>query len=123
MMRLNAMKVITTAALLTGPGFALADEEAEQMVQAALPLMYHTCASVIEEADGNEEYIVDVVGKMTALSLYNRQIDLEAHASSDEEKAALRETFVAALKDGCAGDENALLGGVVDDAVKSTLGL
>ncbi|QFT75023.1 MULTISPECIES: hypothetical protein [Ruegeria] len=122
-MRTNLLKPAATALMLAAPGLALADEEAEQMMQDALPLMYHTCTSVIEEADGNEEYILDVVGKMTALSLYNRQVDIEAHATSDEEKAALRETFVAALKEGCTGDENALLGGVVDNAVKSTLGL
>ncbi len=122
-MRINPLKVIVVAGMLTSPGLAFADEEAEQMMQEALPLMYHTCTTVIEEADGNEEYILDVVGKMTALSLYNRQVDIEAHATSDEDKAALRETFLAALKDGCAGDENALLGGVVDNAVKTTLGL
>ncbi|NOD36773.1 MULTISPECIES: hypothetical protein [unclassified Ruegeria] len=122
-MRFNSLKVIVAAGIFTIPGMAFADEEAEQMMQEALPLMYHTCTSVIEEADGNEEYILEVVGKMTALSLYNRQVDIEAHAASDEDKAALRETFLAALKDGCAGDENALLGGVVDNAVKTTLGL
>ncbi|WP_050604180.1 hypothetical protein [Ruegeria sp. 6PALISEP08] len=122
-MRFSPLKVIVVAGMLTSPGLAFADEEAEQMMQEALPLMYHTCTTVIEEADGNEEYILDVVGKMTALSLYNRQVDIEAHATSDEDKAALRETFLAALKDGCAGDENALLGGVVDNAVKTTLGL
>ncbi|WP_299636478.1 hypothetical protein [uncultured Ruegeria sp.] len=122
-MRMNSLKLAASAFLIAAPGSAFADEEAEQMMQNALPLMYHTCASVVEEADGNEKYILDVVGKMTALSLYNRQVDIEAHATSDEEQAALRETFVAALKEGCAGDENALLGGVVDNAVKSTLGL
>ena len=122
-MRMNSLKRAASALLIAAPGLAFADEEAEQMMQNALPVMYHTCASVVEEADGNEEYILDVVGKMTALSLYNRQVDIEAHATSDEEKAALRETFLAALKEGCAGDENALLGGVVDNAVNSTLGL
>ncbi|WP_298854267.1 hypothetical protein [uncultured Ruegeria sp.] len=122
-MRMNPFIIIAAAVMLTNPGLAFADEEAEQMMQDALPLMYHTCTSVIEEADGNNEYILDVVGKMTALSLYNRQVDIEAHTSSDEEKAALRETFLAALKEGCTGDENALLAGVVDNAVKSTLGL
>ena len=122
-MRMNLFKIIAAAVILTNPGLAFADEEAEQMMQDALPLMYHTCTSVIEEADGNNEYILDVVGKMTALSLYNRQVDIEAHTSSDEENAALRETFLAALKEGCSGDENALLAGVVDNAVKTTLGL
>jgi len=85
--------------------------------------MHYTCASIAEEADGDEEFVVVVVGKMTALSLYNRQINIEDHASTDEEKAQLREVFIAALSDGCAADKDALLGGVVDNAVKTTLGL
>ena len=77
---------------------------------------------IAEEADGDEEFVVAVVQKMTALSLYNRQVNIEDHATTDEEKAQLREAFIAALSDGCAADKNALLGGVVDNAVKTTLG-
>ncbi len=117
------LKPIVFASLLFAPTFALADDAAEQMVQDALPVMHYTCASITEEADGDEAFVVEVVGKMTALSLYNRQINIEEHASTDEEKAQLREAFIAALSEGCAADKNALLGGVVDNAVKSTLGL
>nr|WP_170538030.1 hypothetical protein [Ruegeria arenilitoris] len=121
-MRLLDFKPVLAGFILL-PSIGTADEAADQIAQDALPLMYHTCASVIEEADGNDEYVFDVVRKMTALSLYNRQVDIEEFASSDEEKAKLREAFLSALTEGCAGDEDALLGGVVDDAVRSTLGL
>ncbi len=119
----NRTKAATVAALITMPCVTLADEMAEQMVQDALPVMYHTCASVIEEADGDETYVLAVVEKMTALSIYNRQINIEDHASTEAEKATLRTAFLAALSQGCSEDKNALLGGVVDSAVKSTLGL
>ncbi|WP_299663194.1 hypothetical protein [uncultured Ruegeria sp.] len=119
----NLIKPTICAALFVIPTFASADDAADQLVQEALPVMHYTCASIAEEADGDEEFVVAVVGKMTALSLYNRQINIEDHAASDEEKAQLRETFIAALSEGCAADKNALLGGVVDNAVKSTLGL
>ncbi|WP_170763716.1 hypothetical protein [Ruegeria lacuscaerulensis] len=122
-MRFDNLRVFTCAALLVAPGLGQADDAAEQMVQDALPVMYHTCASVVEEADGDETYIHAVVEKMTALSIYNRQINIEEHATSDEDKAALRETFLSALAEGCAEDKDALLGGVVDNAVKTTLGL
>ncbi len=122
-MQINPLKPTICAAFLVAPTFALADEAAEQMVQDALPVMHYTCASIAEEADGDEEFVVAVVQKMTALSLYNRQINIEDHATTDEEKAQLREVFIAALSEGCAADKNALLGGVVDNAVKSTLGL
>ncbi|MGV6803231.1 MAG: hypothetical protein ACWA49_03425 [Ruegeria sp.] len=121
-MRVINLKTIL-ATLIVIPAVAVADEAADQMAQDALPLMYHTCASVIEESGGDDEYVLDVVRKMAALSLYNRQIDIEEFAASDADKDKLREAFLSALTEGCAGDENALLGGVVDNAVKSTLGL
>ncbi|WP_255431606.1 hypothetical protein [Ruegeria sp. THAF57] len=120
---MDAPKLAVLTALLVTPALTAADEAAEQMVQDALPVMHYTCASIAEEADGDEDFVVAVVGKMTALSLYNRQIDIADHATTDEEKAQLREAFIAALSEGCAADKDALLGGVVDAAVKKTLGL
>ncbi|WP_170518579.1 YmgD family protein [Ruegeria atlantica] len=122
-MRIIKLRLFVCAAILAAPAVATADEAAEQMVQDALPVMHYTCASIAEEADGDEAFVVEVVGKMTALSLHNRQINIEDHATTDEEKAQLREAFIAALSEGCAADKDALLGGVVDNAVKTTLGL
>ncbi len=122
-MQLNLFKSSVCLAFFVAPTFSLADEVADQMVQDALPVMHYTCASIAEEADGDEAFVVTVVEKMTALSLYNRQINIEDHATTDEEKAQLRETFIAALAESCAADKDALLGGVVDNAVKATLGL
>ncbi len=121
-MRYFSFRVSVFAAILAAPCVAMADDAAEQMVQDALPVMHYTCASIAEEADGDEAFVVAVVQKMTALSLYNRQINIQDHATTDEEKAQLREAFIAALSEGCAADKDALLGGVVDNAVKTTLG-
>lgn len=121
-MRFIKLRMSACAAILAAPCMATADDAAEQMVQEALPVMHYTCASIAEEADGDEAFVVAVVGKMTALSLYNRQINIEDHAITDEEKAQLREAFITALSEGCAADKDALLGGVVDNAVKTTLG-
>ncbi|MES0824396.1 hypothetical protein [Ruegeria sp. SCP11] len=122
-MRYFRLRMSVCAAVLAAPCVVMADDAAEQMVQDALPVMHYTCASIAEEADGDEAFVVEVVGKMTALSLYNRQVNIEDHATTDEEKAQLREAFIAALSEGCAADKDALLGGVVDNAVKTTLGL
>lgn len=97
-----------------------ADEKAEAMVQEALPLMYHTCISVIEESDGDDLYVLDVIEKMTALSLYNREINVEELSLTEVQKADLRVNFLAALQSGCAEDSSALLAGVVDAAVRSS---
>jgi hypothetical protein len=96
---------------------AHADAEAEKYVDDALPFMYHTCASVVAESDGKNEYVDKVVRALLAVSLYNREIDISAYAKSDAEKNALQEKFAAALGEGCKADNNALLAGVVDDAV------
>lgn len=68
-MRVDLYKPLICAALVSAPGLVQADEAAEQMVQDALPVMYHTCTSVVEEADGDETFILAVVEKMTALSI------------------------------------------------------
>ncbi|MFY2825641.1 hypothetical protein [Ruegeria sp. MALMAid1280] len=122
-MQFIRFKMSVCAAIVAVPCVAIADDAADQMVQDALPVMHYTCASIAEEADGDEAFVVAVVEKMTALSLYNRQINIEDHATTDEEKAQLRDAFIAALSEGCAADKDALLGGVVDNAVKTTLGL
>lgn len=111
------------AAVLALGNPAFADDAAQKMVDEALPHMYHTCASVVDESDGDDEYVLAIVGKITALSLYNREIDIAQYATSDEQKEQLREAFLAALTAGCGADEDALLAGVIDDAVKTTLGL
>jgi hypothetical protein len=52
-----------------------ADAEAEKYVDDAMPLMYHTCQSVVDESNGNNEYVDKVLRAMVAVSLYNREVD------------------------------------------------
>ncbi len=104
-------------------GSVAADEAADKMVQDALPLMHHTCRTVVDQADGDEAFIVDVVKKMAALVLVNRRIDLTQYAETDEQKTKIREDFIEALRAGCENDKDALLGGVIDASVKSSLDL
>jgi hypothetical protein len=100
---------------------ARADAEAEKYIDDALPLMYHTCQSVVDESNGDNAYVDKVVRALVAVSLYNREIDIAKFASSDADKAKLRDKFIAELADGCEDDKNALLAGVIDEAVADTL--
>jgi hypothetical protein len=100
---------------------ARADAEAEKYVDDALPLMYHTCQSVVDESNGDNAYVDKVVRALVAVSLYNREIDIAKFATSDADKAKLRDKFIAELADGCEDDKNALLAGVIDDAVADAL--
>lgn len=100
---------------------ALADAEAEKYVDDALPLMYHSCASVVEESQGDLAKIDKVIKALLAVSLYNREIDITKYAKTDAEKTELQQKFAAALGEECKKDNNALLAGAIDDAVASVL--
>jgi hypothetical protein len=100
---------------------ARADAEAEKYVDEALPLTYHTCQSVVDESKGDNAYVDKVVRALVALSLYNREIDIAKYAKTDADKAKLRDKFIAELAEGCKEDKNALLAGVIDEAVAETL--
>ena len=100
-----------------------AEPTVELMVQEAAGLLHHSCDSLVEVTGSDEEAIFDVVRKMVAVSLINRQIDLADHAKTDDERAALREAFVEELRAGCEADRKSLVAGIVDSAVKKVLGL
>jgi hypothetical protein len=98
-----------------------ADAEAEKYVDDALPLMYHTCKSVVDESNGDNAYVDKVVRALVAVSLYNREVDIANFAKSDDDKAKLRDKFISELAEGCEDDKNALLAGVIDEAVAEAL--
>jgi hypothetical protein len=100
---------------------AFADAAAEKYIDDALPLMYHTCKSVVEESNGNTEAIDKVIRALLAVSLYNREIDISNYAKSDADKTALQQKFAAALGEECKKDNDALLAGAIDDAVATVL--
>lgn len=102
-------------------GAAYADAAAEKYVDDALPFMYHSCASAVEEASGDNAYLDKVLQSLIAVSLYNRDVTTTMFDISDAAKTTMRDKFVEALKTGCAADKNALLAGVVDHAVTEAL--
>ncbi|MCB1502104.1 MAG: hypothetical protein KDK07_20350 [Bauldia sp.] len=111
------------AILLTSlSGLAVADPSAEKYLDDAAPVLHHSCRSVVEEAAGDSYYIEGVVRLLVAVSLYNREIDVSTFATTAAEKSALHEKFVEAVAAGCQ-DKDALLAGVVDDAVVNAFSL
>jgi hypothetical protein len=113
---------ILAPGLLFGlPSLSLADEAAEKYVDDALPYMYHSCKSVVEEAAGDNAYIEKVIRAILAVPLYNRDVDMARFEISDDAKTTLHDKFVAALKKGCEADKDALLAGVIDHAVAEAL--
>jgi len=114
---------IGAAALAISALSATADEELDQMLKEALPVMQHSCDTAVEETGGNEEAIVDIVRKMVVVSLANRDIDLSDYADTEEEREVLRAEFIEVLRAGCEADRKGLLAGIVDTAVKTVLKL
>ena len=121
MSRILIAAALVPAFLFSLSTAVLADEAAEKYVDDALPLMYHSCASVVAEAAGDNAYIEKVIRALAAVSLYNRNVDISTFEVSDEAKNVLHDKFVAALKKGCEADKNALLAGVIDNAVAMAL--
>lgn len=109
--------------VLSHAAAAQADAAAEKYVDDALPMMYHTCASVVEESDGKNEYVDRVIRALVAVSLYNREVDISKHVRTEADRTALQEKFAAALGEACKKDNNALLAGVIDNAVADVLSL
>ena len=104
-------------------GSAKADETAEQMIDEALQYMYHTCESLVRIADGDEDTMIDVLGKITSVSLYMRGIDIEEYELTEEQAETVRSDFLQSVSESCAEDPASLLAGVVDKAVKVALKL
>lgn len=118
----NALVVASAFQLaLMSPAFA--DQAAEKLVDDALPLMYHSCKSVVDESKGDAAEIEKVVKALLAVSLYNHEIDISKYAKTEEEKTALRDRFATALTEECKRDKEALLAGAIDDAVVHALSL
>ena len=50
------------------------------------PFMYQSCESVVEEANGDNSYVDEVIRALVAVSLYNHEIDISKYVKNDSEK-------------------------------------
>jgi len=106
---------------LGGTAHAQVDEEMSRILDEAMPYMHHSCESVINNYGDDEEKVAEIVRLMVAVSLFNREIDIEKQIPDEAERASLKDEFVEALRVGCEADPDALLAGVVDTAVKDAV--
>lgn len=102
-------------------GTAQAEEGIEAVIEAAMPHMHHSCASVLETYPEDEEAVAEIVRQMAYVSLYNRQIDVLALVPDEAEQEGLKDEFVEELEDACDDDPGRLLAGAVDDAIRNTM--
>ena len=109
------------ACLVAFCGIAQAQEDIEATINAAMPHMHHSCASILETYPDDEEAVVQIVREMAYVSLYNRQIDVLALVPDEAERDGLRDEFTEELEDACDDDPGRLLAGAVDEAIKTTM--
>ncbi|CUH46588.1 YmgD family protein [Ruegeria atlantica] len=112
----------TTVAFVIGcVGSAFADEEMDRILNAAMPHMHHSCESILANYPDDEEKVAEIVGLMVAVSLFNREFDVEAEIPDEEQRATLRVEFIDRLEQVCEADPDTLLAGAVDIATKDAL--
>ena len=117
-MRTLFAPVVALALAFTAPAIATAeDKTAEEYLAEAATVLHHSCRSVEEKFGEDDAAVVDVVEKMIAVSLYNREIDFTQIELTPEEGEELWREFADKLGDRCADDANALLAGIVDGIV------
>ncbi len=100
---------------------ANADEEMDRILDAAMPYMHHSCKSVIANYGEDEEKVAEIVRLMAMVSLFNREINVEEAVPGEAERATLAVEFIDRLEEECEADQDTLLAGAVDTAVKDSL--
>lgn len=117
----TSKRASTFVCVLFLAGTACADEEMDQILETAMPYMHHSCGSVIETYEDDEEGIAQIVRLMAMVSLYNREIDVLKAVPDETDRSLLKDEFVEELEDACDDDPGMLLAGAVDLAVKETM--
>ncbi len=111
----------TVAFVIACGGNAFSEEEMDRILTAAMPHMHHSCESILANYPDNEEKVAEIVGLMVAVSLFNREFDVEAEIPEEKQRATLRVEFVDRLEQVCESDPNTLLAAAVDIATKDAL--
>jgi cytochrome P450 len=110
------LAAMVAASLLGGPVLAQ-DQSGEEMLAEAQAYLHLTCKTLHETYKDDEEAYLNVIDKMIAVSLNNRQIDFTELDLTAEETAEIQAEFADQLGDACAVDADALMAGIVDRSV------
>jgi hypothetical protein len=119
---LTSAALIGLVGLMCSPALAATQDEFENYMENAAPVMHYSCATLVDDAGDDTNRMREVVRLMVAVSLHNRQIDVTTYKLDDAQKKEIKAKFVEMLKDGCADDSDALLAGIVDASVHQLLG-
>lgn len=112
---------VTAGCIFALGGMVHADEEMDRILKTAMPHMHHSCESVIANYPDDDEKVAEIVRLMAMVSLFNREINVEEAVPGEAERATLSLEFVDRLEEVCEADQDTLLAGAVDIAVKDAL--
>ncbi|WP_306150532.1 MULTISPECIES: hypothetical protein [unclassified Roseibium] len=94
-----------------------ADKSVEDYLLEGQQVMHLSCKGVVDLHGNDETAIMQVVEKMAAVSLINRQIDIPSKQLTEQEEEEIWLEFADALADACADDADQLLAGIIDRAI------
>ncbi len=98
-----------------------ADEEMDRILNEAMPHMHHSCESILANYPDDEEAVAEIVRLMVAVSLFNREFDIEKEIPDEAQRETLRVEFIDRLEEVCEADPDTLLAGAVDTATKDAI--
>ncbi len=100
------------------PSASVAQSEEEGIyLRAAEPYMTLSCQGLVDIYGDDEERMEEIISLMTAVSVINRQIDIQELLPDAEAEKEFGEFLEAALTAQCEEDVDSLIAGNVDRAV------
>lgn len=101
-------------------GLSQAQEKTpEEYIAEAQPVIFMSCRGIAETLGDNEAAVVDIVEKIVAVILINRQIDISALDLTSDEETEIWQAFADRIGIGCADDADALLATIIDQAIRN----
>lgn len=119
---ITAARVLGVVLILLGAASPTAYAEevhsVEWYLEQARPHLHHSCESAWQEVRHDQDKLIEMIGVISAVSFYNHDFNIERlRALSDEKQDVLQREFYEEIGDHCRENSQALLAGVVDDAL------
>lgn len=111
-----SLSVVIAMAFLTAPAIA-ADKTAQDYINEAMEFLPFSCVGLVDHLENDQDKIENAIGLMFAVSVINRDIDVEAIIQTEEEGNQFRDDIAESIRLACEDDIDALMAGIVDQAV------
>lgn len=122
MLKTKLIVSLSLLALSTSVNLALSEERRPMdYINAAKEYLPYSCKKLALYVEDDEAEMAEAVGYMIAVSVINREIDLEKIIQTDEEKAAFQDDMAASIRSICETDVDTLMISAVDQSIVKLL--